>query len=811
MVQTMSSMHKQNFDLKLELFHRRARQNVLEETIETLEAEKNQAQEENTTLLNELERRDKAVEEAVGMIVSLEARVELLLREREMVRQVESNNAFYTQVNAMASRKDADTPKPRDVLQALNKRNLARMPSFLSERTENTENLRNVYLGAQGSILSLCKAGEDARDPRGDNNGFTSPSMSVLSESSFLSVYGQKVTPHKSSPPDADETARRLGTNGLKTPKSSHGQRSTSGPSRNFTPTSSNRSASRSSRNDAQGAIEARSFTSPLQRLEKLELPVNATNDASQTNTTGQDLERPMTARPLKQHPLPRTKQEKRDALYKVITDAPNQLHVLPPTPDTVSSSVLNRDRSSDETTSRQQRKADEAQFLEASAPDSERSNVGESSDWRQLDMSPIPQAPSVTAFTGRKECSSGNLFDNMLSIPQRPRSADETTISRNKSNWESDSDPDDAASNVSSYDPWIREGLDSGHHVRPHHGASISQRNVRRASPDLFSFPSGTKGWQDSDMFGSLGGNGYLGARAPLAPELDMLGESLPTPESGLFGSGLAGPAGSHGTAAPPPPPGRRSSLNARTSSSTPGTPATRTSPTRKKTQATVSPEKHKPQPLTSREQASSAGRAPSVSSRQTPSHAHDRKLHTSSVPPKQRHYPPVASHQAPIPPRSRGIGSLFRRSLGSSPATTATPSAPTPAEPPSVMKGPAHTVGFPTWERRADIRGDEGSSATPPPIMRSKGSGRGDMDDSEDEMSGAVLNGGHKPKPAPATMPGGSGHGLGSGLNRVMAHHDGGAPLTPLGRAQDTTPAASGSHGKKTWFGLGRRTSGA
>ena len=199
-LQTVSTLHKQNFDLKLELFHRREKQTELEDRLERLEADKAQVEEMNDQLLHELEKRDKAVEEAVAMIVVLEARIEQLFKEREMVRQVEVEGLFYAHGEGQESGVGVATPR-QPTLDFPSKSSglqhdpnvLARMPSFLSEQSGHTENLRNVYLGVRGSVISLPKTGEEGADEgTGHANGMTSPSLSMLSESSFLSVYGQK-------------------------------------------------------------------------------------------------------------------------------------------------------------------------------------------------------------------------------------------------------------------------------------------------------------------------------------------------------------------------------------------------------------------------------------------------------------------------------------------------------------------------------------------------------------------------------------------------------------------------------------------
>lgn len=799
----MSTLHKQNFDLKLELFHRRQRQSALEEKVETLEAEKSQTQETNDTLILELERRDKAVEEAVTMIVTLEARIELLLREREMVRQVEADRALITKLAASQAAAEANEPNTantRDTVSNDHGRGLARMPSFLSERTENTENLRNVYLGAQGSILSLSKT-----DPRADNGGFVSPNMSILSESSFVSIYGRHEGSHEVSSPQAENDARADdgGSKG--------GRRSLSLSMHDSTPT----------RPSAKEAIENGEMTSPLQKLEKLDSSP-AIRESSEVTPLGRDIERPATSmKPFKPQPLLRVRKarDKPATTRRVITDMPSsRAHALPPTPDTMSSS-MNQSLCSEETT-QHNRDDREATYPVMTRPTLDQTDEVEPGHWR-FKGAGAGQPPSVTAFTGRKDHSASNYTDMPLALPRRPRSADETTISRHKLDWDSGSELDDAPSEVSSFDYWMREGLrpSRGGQTQAQNGAAVSQRYTNRGTPDLFGFPSDSKGWQSNDMFGALGGNGYLGAAAPLAPALDALGASLPAPEAGIYGSGLAGassPRPTGNVAAPPPAPNRKSSLRARTSA--PGTPMT-TRPPRAFGKHSES-ESSRKSSLTGQAQSNS-DRWPASNSRSitpTPPDRPQAQSHDEASAPK-RHYPPTASHQqqAPARPRSRGITSLFRRSLGSSniQPSASVPNSQSPFPPPAQAEPAPAPVGVPTWERRND-RGDEETSATPPPIMRKRAPvhdvGFADTADAQDT---AGMNRVGKPHPLRSSSP-----GLGAGLSNVLAKHDGGVPLTPNNGGQDqesapTSASTSGhgsghghSHGRK-WFGLGRATS--
>ncbi|KAK1751071.1 hypothetical protein QBC47DRAFT_83804 [Echria macrotheca] len=820
MEQTLSTLHKQNFDLKLELFHRREKQTALEERVEKLESEKARTDEMNDQLIQELEKRDKAVEEAVAMIVVLEARVEQLIREREMVRRVEHDGLFYSR--GETPRPEA-TPKSKmlDLAQFDDFRALNRMPSFLSERSENTANLRNVYLGVRGSVVSLPRMAEDAHEAeRMEHNGVSSPSLSVLSESSFLSIYGQKHaagadSPAGGSPPSVDGPSRARG------PSMSESIASV----KSLTPSKPRRtSASRNMYQNIHGILDVSG--SPLQRLERLEMTITAMDEASRPPTSNQDA----AAAP----PPPiqtvvsqsKTKQEKREALQKVLTQLHQerefmQNHALPPTPDTISTSTLRRFKNSNDTLSRGQSLTNERSYLALSETTaSQVSGAGEETDGTHLGApQQTTQPASTTAFDSRKPLmGSGAPLDRELSpSPQlRPQSAGATTISRRggKDGWDSDSDDDfanEVDSMASSFDPWLRESL------KPNRGAldpmsSASQagpnKNAGRASPDLFSFPVSSGGWASDAMYGHLGGAAYMGTvgngiSAPMAEALDALGSSLPSP---FFGSGFATPVIGPGNA-PPPPPNRRSSLHAQTgptagaysSGSVPASPA-------------------KPSPMSSRLKKSPTrrDRSGSVDLRPTPSHLREiglRQDRSMTVPPrphhqpppqqsqeaqspaqqplpKQRHYPPTASQA----PRPRGLNSLFRRSTGS-----AEPPQPAPSSAPATettFRNLPSQMGYPSCGKRSSLIEDDRASATPPPILRNKAQQRLDLDEGGGaplEPSGGAPIG---PIPGPA-RPVTSGSGPNS------------ASLGNSAAVTSGPPARAEGGGKLKWLGLGRVSS--
>ncbi|MCJ1301834.1 hypothetical protein MMC08_004635 [Hypocenomyce scalaris] len=228
----VSKINKQNFDLKLELFQRRQRAETLEaklEKLETLETENRELQDINEELLRELEKRDQAVHEAVGIICDLEdksERLELAMvdtRPPTAMPDTEQSTdvcnppsspplqslTIAPNTQALANRstlalRPGITPTPRlvDVATPSPSKAPRRAPSFLRENKGSTSALRSLYLSdeymSKGafSFISLPRPGslfsreEDANNLDPDNYTLNSPRLSVLSESSFLSVYG---------------------------------------------------------------------------------------------------------------------------------------------------------------------------------------------------------------------------------------------------------------------------------------------------------------------------------------------------------------------------------------------------------------------------------------------------------------------------------------------------------------------------------------------------------------------------------------------------------------------------------------------
>jgi hypothetical protein len=388
---------KQNFNLKLELHHRRERQEALEKQLEAAEKrieEQAELQEVNEQLLAELEKRDQAVEEAVSIIVSLEEKVERLMKEREIVKAFDASHesAFY----GPSHDEPYNFPAPtRSVISSA----MARMPSFLSEQSEGTEALRSLYLPTEHSYTdsTVPKQSEDAPLTEID-----SPRLSVLSESSFLSIYGEKQLSLDDDVAEPDPEATRHKSESVErwiddrqTPSQSTVQkRTTTTPRRN----NSNR--------DQFPSIN-HVLESPLQRLEKLKTTMERNSRLASVATSQQVNGK---------NEKPKTK----EGLKRVMTDKTSfdQHHMLPPTPDTVGTNTLRHYQHSNDTLD--QNRITDGTFLNSS--------------------STIP-APSSTDHS----------FQSTPSI--RPRSAGETVTSRREGHgWDTETQEDDISSIASTF-----------------------------------------------------------------------------------------------------------------------------------------------------------------------------------------------------------------------------------------------------------------------------------------------------------------------------------------------------------------------
>ncbi|KAI9046804.1 hypothetical protein LZ554_008885 [Drepanopeziza brunnea f. sp. 'monogermtubi'] len=312
-----SMLHKQNFDLKLELYHRRQRQELLEAKVEELEKREEQLdelREINDELLAELQRRDQAVEEAVEMIFNLEQKVNRLMEDREKVKAFDADYepGYYP------SGPDFSSSPPQ-----LGKENLAppkkisRMPSFLSETTEGNEALRSLYLPFNGHSDSALPQLAEEECP----GAMDSPRLSVLSESSFVSVYGNKRVPDISLDNEEKPQQRHRASSSVEKWVEARS-----------IPTATPARAAPAGLRKSQFLSINDVLESPLQRLEKLK------NSLDKTQAAARDLAS-------KDH-------RKAKEMRKLFTDQTSfqRQHALPPTPDTISTNTLRNLRGSNDT-----------------------------------------------------------------------------------------------------------------------------------------------------------------------------------------------------------------------------------------------------------------------------------------------------------------------------------------------------------------------------------------------------------------------------------------------------------------------------
>ena len=280
MEQHLSKINKQNFDLKLEVFHRRQRNEMLEakvERMEALEADNAEMQSINEDLLLELEKRDVAIQEAVNLICELEAKIEEM-GEAEMyfrnstatpraviveTKAEEGDAIAQDDRSTSAARLSQDTSRPNvsptrsDRLSPKPESSARRIPSFLREKRKSTDVLRSLYSydGSNGPLASAF--GEDDEEIEEDGNMISSPRLSILSESGFMSVYGDlkdsdHISPRQSEKSDIPRDLQSRNTSPRDVQREARVQKWVEGRDRPTTPT---RAPSKSGFNDRFSSI----------------------------------------------------------------------------------------------------------------------------------------------------------------------------------------------------------------------------------------------------------------------------------------------------------------------------------------------------------------------------------------------------------------------------------------------------------------------------------------------------------------------------------------------------------------------------
>lgn len=423
----------------------------LEERLEALEKqidEQNELQAINEQLLAELEKRDQAVEQAVTIIIGLEEKNDRLIQERNAVRSIHAETSFYLSdyTDGASSQNVASSPPsvPRrvvdnDATPVRNRkmepstRTIARMPSFLSEQTEETEALRSLYLPRDQSVRALPKLSEDNDTKDNDGvselDGMNSPRLSVLSESSFLSVYGKKgndqdlesLDLNSAEQVDLPDTVRHRksssvdqwvgeGLNHL-----NQKDRKVSGPRR----TSGVIPGQFLSMNDV--------VKSPLQRLEKLQRTLERRNKPLISARLFQNSPDGKAVDP------PRSVPMKKDSFRRTDVESFDDNRGLPPTPDTFSTNTLQQYKASSDTLN---------------------------GDASSRMSSQLPEFEGDRSYLNRAHTGP----EYMQARLRRPRSAAETITSRREGHgWDTatqseatETNSDFGSAITSTLDPWI-------------------------------------------------------------------------------------------------------------------------------------------------------------------------------------------------------------------------------------------------------------------------------------------------------------------------------------------------------------------
>ncbi|EGP88842.1 uncharacterized protein MYCGRDRAFT_108644 [Zymoseptoria tritici IPO323] len=227
----LDRLNKQNFALKLEIDHRRDHTHKLQgelnamreqvERAERMEEEHAELLRINSQLVEELEKRDKAVEEAMDIICDLEERVHYVEEADSVTRpstahadsgyagtELHDQDSPTNKFNAHARTPQIKLREPSLPASAASQKlqgllidqtpvRPKRRPNILSQQKPSTQALRSVFLENARelhpvkSFQSLLSRQESRLDDEADDT-LSSPRLSVLSESSFPSIYSPK-------------------------------------------------------------------------------------------------------------------------------------------------------------------------------------------------------------------------------------------------------------------------------------------------------------------------------------------------------------------------------------------------------------------------------------------------------------------------------------------------------------------------------------------------------------------------------------------------------------------------------------------
>ena len=243
----IDKLSKENFDLKFEVYHRREKAIELEKKLSELsryEEDNAELLQINEDLLQELDKRDVACDQAVALAWELEEEVEAL---RSQLRDTRKRPAgreaapFASDGSDTTHRPEAEKKKPRQDPRRLSvsqevsarmaeistpRQPTRHVPSFLDNDHSATRTLRSQYMDGHRQIRpipSFTTIGSQSlanEEQRLFDTALLSPAISEISESEFKSLYGRNDgsdslgdetnTQHHLDSPAIDSASERL-------------------------------------------------------------------------------------------------------------------------------------------------------------------------------------------------------------------------------------------------------------------------------------------------------------------------------------------------------------------------------------------------------------------------------------------------------------------------------------------------------------------------------------------------------------------------------------------------------------------------
>lgn len=218
----LDKLQKQNFDLKLEVYHRREKIEELEKKLKDFAQMKEDNEELvilTTDLTHELDKRDQAVDEAVVMICELEDKLRLANEQLEEARprtarpptpepKIHRSTSYQTMStparqrrrtnsldNAHTLSRGAVSPEVSrqmlDLATSPKGKRARRLPGFMTQESQTTRALTSLFVEGHKQIRPVPSRETFLSGTEADSI-MRSPAMSVLSESEFKSLYGEK-------------------------------------------------------------------------------------------------------------------------------------------------------------------------------------------------------------------------------------------------------------------------------------------------------------------------------------------------------------------------------------------------------------------------------------------------------------------------------------------------------------------------------------------------------------------------------------------------------------------------------------------